>query len=601
MTRAPRCGIPRASKGGFLTARTIRRASLIPAFLLTLVVVFAVASAQAAPGDLDTSFGTGGRVTTSFGSFYDEIDGLALQSDGKIVAGGYVEPSSTNSDFGLARYNLDGSLDTSFGTGGKATTAFGSSDDWISGVTMQPDGKILAAGRASVGSIGEFGLARYNTDGSLDTSFGAGGKVTTAIGSNSAGRGLALQPDGKIVVSGYTYTGSTDLFALARYKADGSLDSSFGTGGTVTTAFAGGYDVGYRVALQPDGKILVVGFDYDGTRVYFALARYDANGSLDTSFGSGGKVTTAIGSSVDSARDVKVQADGKIVAVGYGYSSSGSSSFTLVRYNTDGSFDTGFGTGGKVTTGFPGSTWAIPYAVEIQPNGRIVAAGYAKTPSGTAYVFALARYNTSGSLDTSFGTGGTLTTAIGAYNDYILDIVLQPDGRIVAGGSTPSDNTSADFALTRYLGDSHTLTVSKRGSGKGMVASTPLGIKCGSTCSAQFADASSVTLTATPKKGSVLSGWSGSCSGKKKTCELTMSADRSATAEFSRCVVPKVKGKTLVKARKAIKKAHCSVGRVKQSFSRKIGKGRVSAQKPKPGTKLRAGAKVDLTISKGRR
>src|SRR6266508_6659951 len=287
-----------------MAARAFRRASLIPAFLLTLVVVFAVASAQAAPGDLDTSFGTGGKVTTSFGSRYDEIDGLVLQ----------------------------------------------------------PDGKIVAAGRATVGGVSKFGLARYNTDGSLDASFGTGGKVTTALGSNTAGRGLALQPDGKIVVTGYTYTGPTDLFALARYHADGSLDSSFGTGGTVTTAFAGGYDVGFRVALQPDGKILVVGFDYDGTRTYFALARYDANGSLDTSFGSGGKVTTAIGSSVDSARDVKVQADGKIVAVGYS-SSSGSSSFTLVRYNTNGSFDTGFGTGGKVTTGFPGSTWAIPYAV----------------------------------------------------------------------------------------------------------------------------------------------------------------------------------------------------------------------------------------------
>src|SRR6266508_3157227 len=137
-------------RGEFMEVRGFRRVSVVPALLLAVLVVFAVASAQAAPGDLDTSFGTGGKVTTSFGSRYDEIDGLALQPDGKIVAGGYVATSSTDTDFGLARYKPDGSLDTSFGTGGK---------------------------------------------------------VTTAIGSNSAGRGLALQPDGKIVVSGNTYTG----------------------------------------------------------------------------------------------------------------------------------------------------------------------------------------------------------------------------------------------------------------------------------------------------------------------------------------------------------------------------------------------------------
>ncbi len=604
MTRAPRCGIPRASKGGFLTVRTISRASLIPAFLLTLVVVFAVASAQAAPGDLDTSFGTGGKVTTSFGSRYDEVDGLALQPDGKIVAGGYVETSSTDSDFGLARYNSDGSLDTSFGSVGKVTTAFGSSDDYVNGIVLQPDGKIVAAGSAVVGGVAEFGLARYNADGSLDTSFGTGGKVTTAIGTYSLARGLALQPDGKLVAVGYTYNGTNYVFAVARYNADGSLDTSFATGGVARTALGGFFDIGYKVVLQPDGKIVVVGSSYSSGFVDsdFGLVRYNRDGSLDTSFGSGGKVTTAIGSSFDVSRTVQLQADGKIVVVGYSYEGT-NILFAVARYNSDGSLDTSFGTGGKVTTGFPGGTRAIPLSAKLQPNGKIVAAGYAYEGTPARYLFALARYNTNGTLDMGFGAGGTLVTAIGAYYDYIVDIVLQPDGKIVAGGSSQptADANNSDFALARYLGDSHTLTVSKRGSGKGTVASTPLGINCGSTCSAQFADASSVMLTATPKSGSVLSGWSGACSGKKKTCELAMSADRSAKAEFSRCVVPKVKGKTLANAKRAIKKAHCSVGRVKQSFSRKIGKGRVSAQQPKPGTTRPAGAKVNLVVSKGKR
>src|SRR6266540_534170 len=201
--------------GEFMEVRGFRRVSVVPALLLAVLVFFAVASAQAAPGDLDTSFGTGGKVTTSFGSFYDEIDGLALQPDGKIVAGGYVETSSTDSDFGLARYNPNGSLDTSFGTGGK---------------------------------------------------------VTTPIGPYALARSLVLQPDGKIVVAGYEYDGSTELFAVARYNAGGSLDTSFGTGGKVTTAFAGGGGLGRSIALQADGKIVETGYIFSSATASFALA-----------------------------------------------------------------------------------------------------------------------------------------------------------------------------------------------------------------------------------------------------------------------------------------------------------------------------------------
>src|SRR6266508_4246568 len=195
-------------RGEFMEVRGFRRVSVVPALLLAVLVVFAVASAQAAPGDLDTSFGTGGKVTTSFGSFYDEIDGLALQPDGKIVAGGYVETSSTDSDFGLARYNPNGSLDTSFGTGGKVTTPFGTGYDWIGEVAIQPDGRIVAAGRATIGGVTQIGLARYNSGGSLDTSFGTGGTVTTAFaGGGGLGLKVLLQADGKMVVGGFAFDG----------------------------------------------------------------------------------------------------------------------------------------------------------------------------------------------------------------------------------------------------------------------------------------------------------------------------------------------------------------------------------------------------------
>jgi len=214
-------------------------------------------------------------VTTDFGGS-DYGFSVALQPDGKIVVAGYA-----GGDFALARYNSDGALDTSFGSGGKVTTDFGGSyhPDGFS-VALQPDGKIVVAGYAG----GDFALARYNSDGALDTSFGSGGKVTTDFGGSDAGYSVALQPDGKIVVAGYA---GLD-FALARYNSDGALDTSFGTGGKVTTDFSGGRDVGYSVALQPDGKIVVAGY----AGVDFALARYNSDGALDTSFGSGGKVTT---------------------------------------------------------------------------------------------------------------------------------------------------------------------------------------------------------------------------------------------------------------------------------------------------------------------
>ncbi len=247
-------------------------------------------------------------MTTDFGGT-DIANAVVLQSDGKIVAVG-----QDSSDFALARYNADGSLDSSFGTGGKVTTDFGGSDAALAAV-LQPDGKIVAVGT----SAADFALARYNTDGSLDTSFGTGGKVTTDFGGTDQAWAAVLQPDGKIVAAGLA---SAD-FALARYNTNGSLDTSFGTGGKVTTSFEGS-DQARAVVLQPDGKIVAVGWD---NGVEFALARYNTDGLLDSSFGTGGKVTTDFGGS-DAALAAVLQSDGKIVAVGF----ANTTDFALARY-----------------------------------------------------------------------------------------------------------------------------------------------------------------------------------------------------------------------------------------------------------------------------
>ncbi|MFF7892429.1 hypothetical protein ACFZDI_11025 [Streptomyces sp. NPDC007907] len=352
-------------------------------------------------------------------------------------------PSPHNSDFAVARYNTDGSLDTTFGTGGTVITDFGD-DAAAFDVALQSDGKIIAVGRSGVNTYHDFALARYNPDGSLDTTFGTGGTVTTNFEGDEQGdpwdgddeaNGVALQPDGKIVVVGGGAPGVGAEFALARYNTDGSLDTTFGTGGTVTS----GFGVAFGVALQPDGKIVAVGvFSSQGG---FALARYNSDGSLDTTFGTDGKATADFGSG-SILYGVALQTDGKIIAVGSGGPSDNRRS-VLTRYNSDGSLDTTFGTGGTVTTDFGGRDWTREVA--LQTDGKIIAVGTGGAIGNLD--FALARYNSDGSLDATFGTGGKVTTDFGG-DSGASGVALQTDGKIIAVGS------NGDFALARYQGDS---------------------------------------------------------------------------------------------------------------------------------------------------
>ena len=415
-------------------------------------------TAQPLVGSLDTSFDTDGKLTTAFGTGNDEATAIALQSDGKIVAAGHSR-IGTNKVFALTRYNTDGSLDTSFDTDGKVTTAIGTREDFSYAIAIQSDGKIVAAGTSWNGTVYVFALARYHTDGSLDTSFDTDGKLTTAIGtSHDEALAIALQSDDKIVVAGFSFNGANNDFALARYSTDGSLDTSFDTDGKLTTAIGTSGDVARAIAIQSDGKIVLAGTSDNGINTGYdmALARYNTDGSLDiSSFGVNGKRTAGFGiDNDDVARAIAIQSDGKIVLAGT--SDSGNSPiFALVRYHTNGYPDTSFDTDGQLTTAF-GTDHGIARAIAIQSDGKIVAAGYAYTGDPwkiTNSVFALARYNTNGSLDTSFDTDGKRTTAIGTGYDYANAIAIQPDGKIVAAGYSAmysSSGATYDFALVRY-------------------------------------------------------------------------------------------------------------------------------------------------------
>jgi uncharacterized delta-60 repeat protein len=367
---------------------------------------------------------------------------MILQPDGKIVVAGGFYCSV------LARYNSDGSLDATFGEDGKVITDFGGAVE-LHAIALQPDGRILATGRYRNSTDFDILLARYNSDGSLDATFDGDGKVTTDFpgtwgDSDEEGDSVVIQADGKILVGGYSIPG----FALVRYNPDGSLDPTFGNGGVVTTwsaKFGRGWIL--SLALQPDGKIVAAGGGYamdvlsESNSYNFALARYHSNGSLDTTFGSDGTVSTDLSNSNDTANSIAIQPDGKIIVVGVRWKGI-VSDFALVRYRSNGSLDTTFDADGKVTTDF-GSVTDIANAVVVQPDGKLIVAGM--TYNGLNSDFIVARYNTNGSLDTTFNTVGSVITDFNNSDDWAYAVALPSDDKIVVAGYS-----GGDAALARY-------------------------------------------------------------------------------------------------------------------------------------------------------
>ncbi|GEM_PF-1022297 len=497
-----------------------------PAALLVLGAL-SLSQAYAAPGDLDPSFGTGGTTRIHRVGTVETANAMVMQPDGKLIVAGDAD---TSSGFTLARYNPNGSLDPTFGSAGIVATDVGDGEE-IAALVLQPDGKLVAGGFTENAGLRNFALARYNPNGSLDPTFGTGGVVTTDFGGEDAGRALVLQPDGKLVVAGWTdAAGFRSDFALARYNPNGSLDPTFGTGGVVTTDF-GGEDAGRALVLQPDGKLVAAGYSYAGGTYDFALARYNPNGSLDPTFGTGGLVRTDLGI-FDMAWALVLQPDGKLVVAG---STEGNNQdvFALARYNSNGSLDSTFGVGGVAIDIGAGEE---AYALVLQPNGKLVAAGFSYA-SGTQD-FALARYNPNGSLDPTFGVGGSVATDFGT-EDAVRALLLQPDGKLVAAGYVDAAG-DYDFGLARYEGDAAVLVVETAGPGTGTVTSDVPGIECGLECKASYAQQRTVTLTAVADPGSVFAGYSGDADCADGI--VTMHTDMTCLATFTLMPAPDLTG-----------------------------------------------------------
>lgn len=396
-------------------------------------------------GILDSTFRGDGIVIESIVEGGDRAYAVAIQADGKILAAGFSSETVALST--LARFNTDGMLDSSFGTGGIVRTQMGTVSRFQS-VAVQSDGKIIAAGYSYNGANYDFALARYNSDGSPDLSFGLGGAVITPVGSgDDRVYGLSIQDDGKIVVAGSARDGVDYDFALARYDAEGLLDPSFGSGGIVTTPLGSGTGEIYALCIQNDDKILAAGYSLNGSYNDFTLARYDTNGALDSGFGTGGIVITPVGTGQDDkANALALQDDGMIVAAGYVFNGT-NNDCALARFDTNGTLDSGFGTGGIVIAPV-GSGNDSANALAIQNDGMIVAAGEAYN-AGNFIDVALVRFDTDGSPDTTFGVGGVVLTPVGTNYDRASALAIQNDGSIVVAGWT-NVGASENFALVRY-------------------------------------------------------------------------------------------------------------------------------------------------------
>jgi len=569
---------------------------------ISLVVIFS-GLAHAMPGDVDPSFGFAGRSVVNLPQGKGEVLSLAMQSDGKIVSAGLTRDSTgAPSRFLITRHNPNGSLDIGFGSGGIVITNFSTGASSANAVALQSDGKIVAAGSAG----DRFALARYNSDGSLDLTFGSAGLVAAQFqpgdpNNYSLASSLAIQSDGKIVIAGDSFVRNPALSSyvtdcnvgLARFNSDGTLDPTFGTGGIVISDF-GSFDRADALAIQPDGKILVAG-DSSGTAVgpYTAyLFRHNSDGSADQIFGSGG-----LGASISGSFDVAalaLQPDGKIILSGTALNASpASADFALARFNSDGALDSGgFGVAGLAITDFDwtgsgGSRQNVASSLALQADGKILVGGY----SGSS--FALLRHKTDGSPDLGFGAGGLAITQVNSLgastfnfvvaasssisfssisftaqtDGFTLQCFALPDGSIIASfflelGATPipcgvplsSFLVEQPFALALQmdgkiisggvLDDKPVLvryhavatpkiTVMNTGDGVGGIWSPDGAISCGTRCSAFYDSRSTVLLGWATALGTYFAGWTGCAPIAGGGCSLVLNGDATVTAQFN--------------------------------------------------------------------
>ena len=396
-------------------------------------------------GSLDQTFDHDGKVLTDFkSSGFDNANAAAVDSYGRVIVAGSIE-TNQGMRFALARYNEDGSLDTSFDQDGMVTTDFTSTtSEYTNAVAVDQYDRIVVAGGADTAAGTVFALARYNEDGSLDNSFDNDGKVLTDFSSSSEEgiNSIVIDQLGNIVVAGYAIATQNEIFALARYKDDGTLDRSFNNDGKVLTDFTSSLsEIAYSVAIDNMGRIVVAGTaSTAGQTSQFAIARYNTDGSLDKTFDHDGKVITQFNRTINqNSFSIAIDPHDGVIVAGNASKMDAIDTkwyFALARYHPDGSLDTNFGNNGEVLTDFTSTSNEGINAMAVDRRGRIVVAGEAYHDAEGKNMFAVARYLENGQLDKCFDNDGkVLTDFSSSKGSYASAIVIDRYARIIVAGS----------------------------------------------------------------------------------------------------------------------------------------------------------------------
>lgn len=408
--------------------RTIKLNGLISLILLFISVLINSIHSQSI---FDSGFGNNGIVIPPIKSLNSGSWTLSIQSDKKIfIAGWAYTDEETPSNISISRIFENGEPDTAFNSTGLFSIGNSTWEDAYSS-TIQPDGKILIAGRFYNGRSWDFLLVRFNEDGSLDTTFAQKGYATKDFGKDDRAFSVDIQSDGKILLSGFAERFNWD-FAIARFNTDGSIDTTFGEKGSTILNIGSYNDVAFSIKAQQDGKIIVCGWTYIFGSWDFALVRLNADGSLDKTFGSTGIVTTDYHHLYNTSHSIAIQSDGKYVAAGYtAKPDSPDSDIMLVRYNTDGTIDKSFGNEGIVLADYKGAN-DFAWVVKTDKYDKLVVGG--NVTINASKILQVARFNSDGSPDLSFGENGILVTQIFGFDEECRDLLIQPDGKILLTG-----------------------------------------------------------------------------------------------------------------------------------------------------------------------
>lgn len=404
---------------------------------------------QAQSGDLDATFNGNGVAIGNYTEDNNSADAMVVQADGKIVVAGGTGYAS-NIEIGVSRLNTDGTVDTTFGTDGVTLINSGWIKSFVYDMDVQPDGKIVLAGYRWNNETGDFLMVRLNEDGSLDDSFGTNGIAIIDNGETEVAESFTILPDGKFIISGYVF----DNFSMIRINHDGTVDTTFGNNGWVITEFGDSSSYSFVTTVNADGRIvlggMLLGFD---NKYKYAAAAYNSDGSLDTSFGTDGKVILNVGNDNDFGIRLIQLEDGKILFGGHSYYGTNPLRYELAvaRLNSDGSMDTSYGNNGVFKSRFVTNGESYLADMVLQADGKLVLTGPANE-SGT-YTFGITRATADGQLDTTFGDAGKVITYIDLNNSESFNISLQTDGKILVSGDTYPAGNTAQFFIARYLND----------------------------------------------------------------------------------------------------------------------------------------------------